>query len=299
MPHLDTNGIVTYFEDSALAGVSGPLVVLIHGHSADLRLWDEQVPSLTAAGYRVIRYDVRGHGRSAAPPTGYTWENYAADLADLMERLSVDAAHVVGLSMGGGIALQFALSASGGPARVLSITLVDSALPGFTYSDEFSRQVQALVAAVRAESLSAEGASPRAALERLWLTHPLFDGLRRFPGRFQRLREMVLAFPAADYREGATPAGYAPVVIERLHEIAAPTLVLVGEMDIPDFHLVADILAENLPHARKVVLPDCGHVPPMEQPDTFNRALIAFLRDPHAHPEPDPKASPPQADVAG
>jgi pimeloyl-ACP methyl ester carboxylesterase len=278
MPHLNTNGIVTYFEDSALAGASGPPVVLIHGHSVDLRLWDEQVPALTAAGYRVIRYDVRGHGRSTAPPTGYTWENYAADLHDLMERLSVDAAHLVGLSMGGGIALQFALSASGGPARVLSLTLVDSTLPGFTYSEEFSGQIEALVAAVRAESLSAEGASPRAAFERLWLTHPLFDGLRRFPDRFQRLREMVLAYPAADYREGAVPAGYVPAVIDRLHEIAAPALVLVGEMDIPDFHLVADILAENLPHARKLVLPDCGHVPPLEQPQAFNEALIAFLR---------------------
>jgi 3-oxoadipate enol-lactonase len=277
MPHLNTNGIVTYFEDSALAGASGPTVVLIHGHSVDLRLWDEQVPALTVAGYRVIRYDVRGHGRSTVPPTGYTWENYAADLHDLMERLSLDAAHVVGLSMGGGIALQFALYASGGPARVLSLTLVDSALPGFTYSEEFSGQIEALVAAVRAESRSTEGASSSAAFERLWLTHPLFDGLRRFPDRFQRLREMVLAYPAADYREGAVPAGYASGLIDRLHEIAAPALVLVGEMDIPDFHRVADILAENLPHARKLVLTDCGHVSPLEQPQAFNEALIAFL----------------------
>jgi 3-oxoadipate enol-lactonase len=275
MPYLNTNGIVTYFEDSALAGASGPPVVLIHGHSVDLRLWDEQVPALTAAGYRVIRYDVRGHGRSTAPPTGYTWEDYAADLCDLLDQVNVEAAHVVGLSMGGGIALQFALDF---PTHVLSLTLVDSALPGFTYSDEFSRQIEALVAAVRTESLSAEGASPRSAFERLWLTHPLFDGLRRFPDRFQRLREMVLAYPAADYREGAVPAGYVPAVINRLQEIAAPALVLVGEMDIPDFHLVTDILAENLPHARKLVLPDCGHVSPLEQPQAFNEALIAFLR---------------------
>ncbi len=269
MPQLNANGIEIYFEDSALVGVSGPPVVLIHGHSADLRLWDEQVPALTAAGYRVIRYDVRGHGRSTAPPTGYTWENYAADLRDLMEGLGVDASHVVGLSMGGGIALQFALDF---PARVLSLTLVDSALPGFAYSDEFSVQIEELVAAVRADG-------PRAAFERLWLTHPLFDGLRRFPDRFQRVREMVLAFPAADYREDAVPPAYSPTVIERLHEIGALTLVLVGEMDIPDFHLVADVLAENLSHARKAVLPDCGHVAPLEQPQAFNEALIAFLRE--------------------
>ncbi len=61
----------------------------------------------------------------------------------------------------------------------------------------------------------------------------------------------------------------------------------------------SDILAENLPHARKLVLPDCGHVAPLEQPQAFNEALIAFLRDHNAHPEPEPKASPPQADVEG
>lgn len=287
MPYAYTNGIVTYFEDSALAGASGPPVVLIHGHSLDLRQWDEQVPALTAAGYRAIRYDVRGHGRSMAPPAGYTWENYAADLRDLMDRLDaggpgtespgLDAAHLVGLSMGGGIALQFALSAPGGPARVLSLTLVDSALPGFTYSHEFSRQIEELVAAVRADG-------PRAAFDRLWLSHPLFDGLRRFPDRLQRIREMVLAYPAADYREGALPAGYAPDAIDRLHEIKAPTLVVVGERDIADFRLVADVLAENLPRARKLVLPDCGHLPPVEQPHAFNEALVAFLREPHAHP---------------
>jgi 3-oxoadipate enol-lactonase len=276
MPYAYTNGIVTYFEDSALAGASGPPVVLIHGHSLDLRQWDGQVPALTAAGFRVVRYDVRGHGRSMAPPTGYTWENYAADLRELLDRVNVQAAHVVGLSMGGGIALQFALDF---PARVLSLTLVDSALPGFTYSHEFSEQIEQLVAAVRADG-------PRVAFERLWLTHPLFDGLRRFPDRLQRVREMVLAYPAADYREGALPAGYAPDAIDRLHEIKAPTLVVVGERDIADFRLVADVLAENLPRARKLVLSDCGHLPPIEQPDALNEALIAFLRQPHAHPGP-------------
>ncbi len=279
MPHLYTNGIATYFEDSALAGDSGPAVVLIHGHSVDLRLWVEQVPGLSAAGYRVVRYDVRGHGRSMAPTTGYTWENYSADLRDLLDRLNVerpaaeglalDAAHIVGLSMGGGIALQFALDS---PARVLSLTLVDTTLPGFTYSKQYSRQIEELVAAVRAEG-------PRAAFERLWLTHPLFDGIRRFPDRFQRVREMVLAYPAAEYREGALPADYAPTVADRLHEITAPALVIVGESDIPDFRLTADLLAENLPNARKLVLPDCGHVPPLEQPQAFNDALIAFLRE--------------------
>jgi 3-oxoadipate enol-lactonase len=273
MPHVSTNDIATFYEEAG----QGPPVVLIHGHTLDLRLWDAQVAPLVDADYRVVRYDVRGHGQSEAPVTGYTYQNYSLDLRDLLDRLHVDApAHLVGLSMGGGIALQFALDS---PARAASLTLVDSALPGFAYSDEFSGQIEELMTAVRADG-------PRAAFERLWLTHPLFDGLRRFPDRFQRVCDMVLTCPAADYNEGAVPADYAPSVIDRLHEIAAPALVVVGEMDIPDFHLVADILAENLPHARKLVLPDCGHVAPLEQPLAFNDALIAFLRHPHAHPGP-------------
>ncbi|MBI2913841.1 MAG: alpha/beta fold hydrolase [Chloroflexi bacterium] len=288
MPHTYTNGIVTFYEDASPAGVTdAQAVVLIHGHSVDLRMWQHQVPPLLDAGFRVVRYDVRGHGRSMAPPQGYTWEHYAADLGDLLDRinverpasesLSIDAAHLVGSSMGGGIALQFALDF---PRCVLSLTLVDAGLPGFTYSEEFAGRVEELVQAVRSEG-------PRAAFERLWLTHPLFDGLRRYPERFALVREMVLAFPAADYREGAIPAGYAPTVADRLGEIMAPALVVAGEKDIPDFRLIAEVLAANLPNARPRTMPGCGHVPPLEQPREFNAALIGFLREvPHISRSP-------------
>ena len=265
MPYAQTNRIDTFYEDSG----QGPAVVLIHGHSVDLRMWQYQAPALTDAGYRVVRYDVRGHGRSTVPAEGYTWENYSADLAGLAGSLSLEAAHLVGISMGGGIALQFALDS---PHRVLSLTLVDAALPGFTYSEEFTSRIEELVQAVQTEG-------PRSAFERLWLAHPFFDGLRRHPERFAFLREMALSYPAADYREGAVPPGYAPTVVDRLAQIAAPALILVGEQDIPDFRLIADLLAVNLPNARQLVLPGCGHVPPLEDTDAFNEALIAFLRD--------------------
>ncbi len=269
MPHAETNGILTFYEDAGPTGSGlGEPVVLIHGHGADLRLWDYQVPALQAAGHRVIRYDVRGHGKSSVPASGYTWENYAVDLEDLLKGLGIEAAHLVGLSMGGGIALQYALDF---PQRPLSLTLVDSALPGFHYSAEFAAEIEALVEAVRREG-------PRAAFDRLWLAHPMFDGLRRFPDRFALVRELALAYPAADYQEGAIPADYQPQVVDRLAEVQTPALVIVGEKDIADFQLIADILAANLRQARKVVLTDCGHVPPLEAPEQFNEALISFLQ---------------------
>ncbi|MDP3063642.1 MAG: alpha/beta fold hydrolase [Chloroflexota bacterium] len=271
MPHAITNGIVTFYEDSGRArpepGRRGPPLVLIHGHSSDLRLWDAQGPALADAGYRVVRYDVRGHGRSDAPATGYTWQNYSCDLRDLLEHLGIATAHLVGLSMGGGIALQFALD---WPDHLSSLVLVDSTLPGFDYSAQFSQSVEELVAAVRSEG-------PRSAFQRLWLSHPLFDGVRRFPERFQFLKSLVLAYPAADYYDQTEYPQPQRQVSDRLGEVQAPTLVLVGELDLPDFRLVADILAANIPGARQQVIADAGHLPPLEQPAAFNAALLDFL----------------------
>jgi 3-oxoadipate enol-lactonase len=263
LPHVNTNGIVTFYEDMG----QGPAVVLIHGHSADLRLWHLQAPALVDAGYRVIRYDVRGHGRSTAPPSSYTWQNYALDLRDLLHRIDLARAHVVGLSMGGGIALQFALDF---PERVSSLVLADSALPGFDYSPEFADAIEELVAAVRTEG-------SRAAFERLWLTHPLFDGVRRFPERFELIRTMALEYAGRDYLD-ETP--YTPPerqAVDRLAELQAPTLVLVGELDVPDFQIIAEVLAGNIAGARLQVIADAGHIPALEQPDMFNQTLLGFL----------------------
>ena len=273
MPHTYTNGIVTFYEDVG----EGPVVVLIHGYAADLRLWDAQVAPLVKAGFRVGRYDVRGHGRSMIAPDGYTYEQYSADLADLLLRLNVErtlaeslavhSAHIVGLSMGGGIALQFALDF---PERVLSLTLVDSALPGFTYSGEAMAPIEALVQAVRSEG-------PAAALERIWLSHAFFDGVRRDTATMATIREIILDYQAPDMRDGARPPEYRPDIAGRLGEVTAAALVVVGENDIPDFRQIADILAANLPNARQYIVPDCWHLPPVEHPEIFNEILLSFL----------------------
>ena len=264
MPTITANGIETYYEDT---GGTGEPAVLIHGHGVDLRMWAAQVPVLRAAGYRVVTYDVRGHGRSSVPEGGYHWPAYVEDLRALLDSLGTATAHLIGFSMGGGIALQFALDH---PSRTCSLTLIDSTVPGFAYSEAFAATVEGLVEAVRAEGW-------RAAAERLWLTHPLFEGLRRHPGLFERVREMVLAFPARDYLvEPEEPAR--PEAIERLAELRVPTLVMVGEEDLEDFRLAAELVAANVPAAQLEVVPAAGHMLPLERPDELNRRLLGFLR---------------------
>jgi len=265
MPEAQTNGITTFYEDTG----DGPVVALVHGHSLDLRMWKYQVGPLVDMGYRVVRYDVRGHGRSTVPPTGYTWDNYSIDLRELLDSLEVDdAVHTVGLSMGGAIALKFTLDE---PLRVRSLTLVDSTLPGFTYSEEFSAWITQLRTAVITEG-------KEAAFERLWLADSLFDGVRRHPERFAEIREMVAGFLAPDYRVGSATPGYVqPDLAAQLGEVTTPTLVIVGAEDVPDFRMIAAIIAANIPGARRIDLAGCGHVPPMENPAAFNQALVEFL----------------------
>ena len=228
----------------------------------------------------MVRYDIRGHGRSMIAPDGYTYENYSADLRDLLDRLNVErpvteslnvgAVHLVGLSMGGGVVLQFALD---NPDRVLSLTLVDSALPGFTYGDETTAHIQSFMAAVQADG-------PRSAIDKVWLQHPFFDGVRRDPKLYEAVRAILLDFQAPDMRDGARPTDYRPDLASRLSEVRAPTLVIAGENDIPDFRLIADVLAENIPDARQAIIADCWHLPPNEKPEELNRLLMDFLRDP-------------------
>jgi pimeloyl-ACP methyl ester carboxylesterase len=262
-PLARTGPVTIYCEDAG----NGDPVILLHGHGADHRVWDDQAEALIAARHRVIRPDLRGHGRSEAPATGYQYTDYVTDLIALIGHLGVGYVDLVGHSLGGGIGLLYALQDR---ARLSSLTLVASTLPGYTYSDDFASFSLALRDAVRQNG-------PRAAMEQVFLPHPMFDGIRRQKDRFDKLRSIVFDFRAPDYlsaEEDVPP----PPVIDRLSAIRVPTLVVIGENDIEDFRLIADILTENIPNAEKVVIPGAGHMLPMEQPEALNRILVDFLK---------------------
>jgi pimeloyl-ACP methyl ester carboxylesterase len=263
---VDREGVALHVE---VAG-AGETVVLLHGHTLDLRVWDDLVPALVRDGWRAIRYDQRGHGRSASPPVGYRWGDHAADLAAVLDATGAAPAHLVGLSKGGGIALELALRR---PELVRSLALVAPLVPDHALSEELRASFRELARRIRAD-----GVQP--ALRQVWLTHPLLASAHATPGARERLEAMALTFPAGEYLAATRDAPDRDWrLVDRLGEIAVPALVVVGERDVADFRAMAQTLATALPDVRLEVVGDCGHLVPLERPDETARLVLSFLAD--------------------
>jgi 3-oxoadipate enol-lactonase len=243
------------------ASGTGDAVLLIHGLALDSRMWDDQF-SVFAATHRVIRFDLPGAGRSVAP-TG-PWSLADATRA-VLDDARVTRAHVVGLSLGGRAATDFALAH---PAMVGSLVLIDAVVAGYRFSDEWRDRMKATIDAVAKDG-------PQSANER-WLADPIFAPAMRDAALGQRLRDMVANYSGAYWANPGWITAVKPLAIDRLSEIAAPTLVIVGELDLPDFVSIAGTLARGIPGARKLVIPGVGHMANMEAPATVNRAITEF-----------------------
>jgi 3-oxoadipate enol-lactonase len=243
-------------------GVGAP-VVLLHGFGLDQRMWEEQSRALVDK-YFVIRYDIRGFGRSS-PPSAEAY-SHADDLHELLSRLGAIPAHVVGLSNGGRLAIRFALAH---PQDVRSLTLVDSALDGHAWSTDWL----SLWRAIDDKAKSGDMAAAR----RLWLEHPLFAPALEQAGVAARLSQMVQDYSGWHWVHTDPGVAAGPPAIQRLKELHVPTLVVIGERDLPDFHQVADTLASGIVGAVRAQIPDVGHMANMEASQDFNRVLIDFL----------------------
>jgi pimeloyl-ACP methyl ester carboxylesterase len=265
--YLPIGGARLYYE---LSGV-GPVVVLIHAGIADSGMWSEQIPALEAY-FRVLRYDVRGYGQSELTAT---WPAYSDhdDLRMLLEHFSIERVHVIGCSMGGGIALDFALAH---PQLVDRIVLSGAGVGRLLPPSEALRQGWNQVEA------ALESGDLELALElenRMWV-----DGPHRAPDAVApELRERVQEMNRRVYNNAAALVGEPeeleldPPAAERLSEVTAPVLVTAGELDLPDVLVLVDQLTAQLPNATSVIVPDAGHMLPMEQPAVFNRLVLEFL----------------------
>ena len=252
----EVNGTKLFYESRG----KGPAVVLIHGGLVDSRLWDEQMGPLSKR-FRVVRYDLRGYGRSAAAPEPFS---HLEDLRGLLDLLKIERATLVGLSLGGIIAADFALEH---PARVERLVLVGPGLRG-------DRQPPPKDAAPAVEAMK-QGAE---AFADVTMKRELYAAVRPGSDAHARLRRMLLDnFKALSTLRPGFIKYPDPPTAERLADLKAPTLVLVGSRDGANLLNIADTLAAGIHGARKVTIPGASHHPPVETPHEFNRALLNFF----------------------
>ncbi len=242
---------------------SGHPVALIHGHTLDQRMWEDQFEAF-AASFQVLQYDMRGYGRSSLPAGDYS---QAADLKGLFDLLKIKRAHLVGLSLGGGVALDFALAF---PAMTAGLVLVDSVLPGRPWSTDFGEVFPILSQAGRAGDL--------AGARKMWMNHGLFAPAMAVPAVAAQLGAMVESYSGWHWQNHNPAHHETEAIPAALGRTAAPTLVVLGELDIPEFHHIAADLVGGIPNARLVTIQGAGHMAPMEAPEAFNDAVLSFLR---------------------
>ena len=241
---------------------AGPPIVLLHGFSFDRRLWDDQVLPLARA-WTVVRYDLRGFGVS---PPGTTSYSHADDLHALLAHLGYAQVALMGLSLGGGAAINYAVQHA---SAVTHLVAVDPSLGGFPWSP-------GVVAALRAVRATAMAHGVDAALAE-WLALPMFAvGMAR-PEIAARLISLTSDYSGSHWTSADLGRPLRPPAIERLGSITARTLVVVGERDIADFHAIADAVTDGVYGARRVVLPGVGHMANLEDPQAFNDAVLEFL----------------------
>ena len=247
----------------------GPVVTFIHPGLWDMRTWDREFAAFSEAGYRVLRYDVRGYGRSSRPEPGVSY-SHVRDLHALLDAEDVTQAAIVGCSMGGGIDLDYALEH---PERVWGLVLVASGLGGFESTEEeddwWAERDAPIEAAIEAGDLE------RAQELRLEIWAPLGTsderGARIREIAFDNLHELTMDESGEERLD--------PPAAHRLEEIDVPTLILEAEHDPPDMKRLADFLVREIIGSRKVVVEGADHVVNMRQPERFEELLLPFLAD--------------------
>jgi 3-oxoadipate enol-lactonase len=261
MPVLQRNGFSTYYEDTG----SGDPVVFICGLSADLQVWRFQVPELSK-NYRVITFDNRGAGRSAAPDEPYAISQMAEDLDTLLEHLGIAGARVVGWSMGGVIAQALALAH---PRRVKQLLLLGT----FTGADGYLRAAISNWVNVRRSNMSYEQVVRYVAR---FVYTPV---LANKPQAYETFIQAMLANPYRQSEQGFFRQAEALLSYQAAPNLASlrvPTAVLVGEHDQLTPPYLSEQLAAAIPGATMQVLPG-AHSGFVEYPDAWTAAIRSVL----------------------
>ncbi|MGE3404724.1 MAG: alpha/beta fold hydrolase [Vicinamibacterales bacterium] len=237
---------------------TGEPIVFVHGFSLDRRMWDGQSDAFSAR-YHVVRSDLRGHGHSA--PIGGPYTGYA-DLLSVLDAAGIERATLVGLSAGSELAINLALAH---PARVSRLVLAAPGLGG--YRGPALGWLQPVFDAAAAGD-AVEAAS-------LWLDTPLM-ALKGDRAADTAVKSMVMG-NAGLWTSKRLEQPLSPPAVGRLSEVTCPVLVVVGADDQPHIHQIAEMIADGIRGARRIVIPGAGHLVNLDAPAAFNAALDSFL----------------------
>jgi 3-oxoadipate enol-lactonase len=261
---MRVHGIDLFLRDSGPG--AGPPVVLLHGFPFDHTLWDPQVAGL-GPGFRVVAYDARAHGRSAGAGAPFAFEDFVDDLLGLLDGLRIDRAILVGLSMGGYVALRFAERE---PARVRALVLSDTKSAADGDEARLARAAGARKVRESGVAAFADGFLPKALARRT---------IAERPDVVAKVRGMILGCSAAGIAGTLVAMAGRTDTTASLGRTRVPTLVLVGAEDALTPPADARALAGAIPGASLVEIPGAGHLPNLEEPGAFGAALLPFLRE--------------------
>jgi 3-oxoadipate enol-lactonase len=260
MPTRSINGVQLHYTEQG----SGKPVLLVHGFPLDSRMWDAQVPVLTAAGCRVVAPDLRGFGRSQSD-SSFTLESLADDLHSLAQAVGATPFVLVGLSMGGYVALAYAKKYA---ADLRGLVLVDTKAEADTPEGKEGRGKMIDLVRKDGSKAIADQMMPKMLAK---------DAADQRPQTAQLLRRIMEACPPKTIEHALAAMRDRPDRSGELAAIKVPTLVVVGESDAITPPAVAESMVSKVPGARLVVIRGAGHMSPMEQPEQVNRAIRAFL----------------------
>ena len=258
---IKANGIQMNYELSSKKRAS--VVILSHSLGCSLTMWDPQMDALEPQ-FQILRYDIRGHGRSEAPPGPYTPELLAKDAIALLDALEIDKVHWVGLSMGGMIGQAVALNY---PDRLKSLALCDTtgAIP-----PEAQPLWQDRIDAVHRKGIDSQ---MEPTMERYFTPSFLKSNLPMLGA----IRKQFLATPVEGYL-GCVEAIRRLNYLDRLSEIKIPTLIMVGEDDPGTPVSASQAIHEKISNSKLVIIKSARHLPNVEQPNAFNTNLLTFLK---------------------
>jgi pimeloyl-ACP methyl ester carboxylesterase len=254
-----------YYEE----GGAGDTLVLVHAGFVDSRMWDDQWDAFTRR-YRVIRFDMRGYGKSD-PAQGPVSRRH--DLYRLLQELNVERATLLGCSMGGAAIIDLALEH---PEMVSALIVVSTPPGGFEFQGEPPPNLVEMMKA--AQQGDVERTSELQI--RLWVDGPFRQPeqvnqiVRQRAAEMNRIPVTHDTFVKADLQP-LNPLD--PPAATRLNEIRVPTLVVAGALDDPEILRATEVMAGAIKGAKKVIIPDTAHLPNMEKPDEFNKAVLGFL----------------------